>query len=482
MMHVFIDTNFFFHYQSYDSIKWFDLFHEDVYIIIPRTVLSELDNHKNSTNKRKSRRARRAVSLARELMSSPKEFIKNKFCIKIGLMERFDFSVKKNIFLDLSKADDCIVNEVLVWAENNPDKEYCVVTGDIGLTITCSDCKVICHELPQEWMLPPEPDERDKKINELEARIQALRDIAPILDIETDKDIYDVEVKLYEDLSPREVIWFSEQIFNAFPEKQKFTMDMIKSTEDRVHEQLASTAVWQGMYGMGKMHIPKPKDIENYHKKYIEWKEEIIHTLKSLHKTRKNETTRLKVKFSLENNGTAPAEDVYVKIFTSGNMLILPEDEKRKIIPIGTQSINWPLPPSPPKKEFINSSPQNSRPSLFGENYIPPYIPSSPIVKEIDTFYWEPEKPKIPVSKWELSCREFRHKIVKENFDLDILIPESGLDNDLYIEISVYSRQLATPLVRKIPVKPIKVKGDFYQRVSKSVESYIHKNKLSACI
>jgi rRNA-processing protein FCF1 len=480
MMHVFVDTNFFLHYQSYDSVKWFDLFHEDIFIIISRTVLKELDNHKNSENKRRSRRARGAVSLVRELMSSPKEIQKNGFCIKIGLMERFDFSVKKKEFLDLSKADDCIANEVLVWAENNSNKRYYVVTGDVGLRITCHDCDLPCHELPQAWRLPPEPDERDKKIKELKASIQALSDLSPNLDIKNDKDIYDVEVKLYEDLSPREVIGFSEQIFNAFPEKQNFTMDTVISQADRLNEHPAANMILRGSYfSTGTWHLPTQKEIHSYHKNYAQWKEKIISTLDSLHKTIKNETTRFKVKFSLENNGTAPAEDVNIKIFTSGNMLILPEDEERTVIPFGTLPINWPLPPSQPKKEFLDNSPQEVRPSLFGANYIPPYFPSLPLEKKIDTFYWEPEKPKIPVSEWELSCREFRHKIAKENFDLDILIPESGLDNELYIEISVYSRQLASPLVKTIPVKPIKVKGDFYQRVSKSVERYIRKNKKS---
>lgn len=476
-MHVFVDTNFFIQFKPYDAVNWADLFHEDVFIIIPRTVLKEIDNHKNSENKRKSRRARSAVSLIRELINAPKEIQRNGFLLKIGLIDSFDFSVKKKHFLNLEKADDCIVNEILVWAENNPGNKYCVLTGDIGLSITCRDCDVQCYELQDSWKLPPEADDRDNKIKELEKELALLRGKSPILTIGVDRDFYDFDLKLFSELSDAEVETLSEKIFEAFPEKKNFEDDMIKTERDRILENLPHISSLGGIHTQkGTWYLPTKKHIEEYHKKYLTWKREVIAVIKSLSKVIRNDISTFPLKFTLENTGAAPAEDVHVKIFVSNNMLILPDDEERKKIPFGRQLIDFPKAPCPPKKRFIDTTARVVPHSWFNDRFIPQLFPKNFPPREIDKFYWEPEKPKIPVQEWEFSCPEFRHKIAKEIFDLDVLIPESGLDGELYIEISVYSRQLTTPLVKRLAVRPQKSAGNFFQRILKSVDEYIDNN------
>ena len=477
MINVFVDTNFFIQYKKYDALKWTELFQDDVSIIITRTVLREIDNHKNSENKRRSRRARSAVGFIREILDSPKEIRKDGFLLIIKLIEYYDFSQKKSNLLDLAKADDCIVNDVLVWAENNPGKDCCVLTGDINLSITCRDCGVQCYELLDTWRLPPETDDRDNKIKALKKELESLRGKSPILNVVVDKEIYDVDLMVFSKLSDAEVEEISEKIFEAFPEKYDFSNDMTKTEKDKRLEAISQMTSPGGIYGQkGTWYLPTNEQIKEYHEKYVDWKRELIASLKRLPGFICNDISIFPLKFSLENKGTAPAEDVHVKIFVSSNMLILPEDKEERKIPFGRERIDFPQMPFPPQKKYIDNKAQIISNPFFTDRLISPQIPKSFIPREIGKFYWEPEKPMIPVQVWEFSCPEFRHQIAKEDFDLDILVPESGVNGELYVEISVYSRQLTTPIVKKVPVRPRRCEGNFYQRVLKSVEGYIRQN------
>lgn len=167
MIYIFVDTNFFMQHRAYDSLPWSELFDEDIHLIIPRKVISEIDKHKNSPNKRLSKRAKNFTSLLKELRDNEITVASGPHTLTLSIGKRVDSHQPKLDFLNLSEPDDCIVNEVLSWVEHNPEKHYCVLTADIHMALVCMDCSLQYVDIPATWRLLEEKDDRDREIAEL---------------------------------------------------------------------------------------------------------------------------------------------------------------------------------------------------------------------------------------------------------------------------------------------------------------------------
>lgn len=476
MHYIFVDTNFFIHYNSYDKINWDKLFPDDICIVIPRQVLSELDNHKNSNNLRKRNRARAVIPLIRNLRESPKTTSINGNNVTISLINRFETTTPRKSFLDLNKPDDRIANEVLSWVEQNPDTSYCVVTGDIGLLTTCDDCGIPCHELLEEWMLLPEPDEREKKISILEKQVALLSSNKPNLVINLYEEICAVTIERFDELCQQDIMNFINMLCEYIPKKEDFTNELQPDKDHKDIERFVSAAHITLMgAGHRKLVIPTRDDINKYHQQYDSWKNNCCSVLKTSHEAIKNAASTFKASFELENNGNAPAEDVLVRIQTFGGVLLMPQGEDDASLPWGHVSLNLPKAPEPPKREYIDFAPKITPHRLF-DALRPILPPHTPPPKKVDTFYWEPSSPNVPVDTWEYSCIEFRHQLSPKLFDLDLLIPESGIGKDLKIEVSVYARQLPKPILKTIGIRPHYIQGNIVERIARDIQNYISKN------
>ena len=69
---------------------------------------------------------------------------------------------------DLSRSDDCIIAEALVYREDKPDQEVALLSHDTGLLGMAKDCGLAVQPVPDTWLRPPEPDERSRRIVQLE--------------------------------------------------------------------------------------------------------------------------------------------------------------------------------------------------------------------------------------------------------------------------------------------------------------------------
>ena len=78
---------------------------------------------------------------------------------------------KSGYGLDLSVADNRIVDEALSYAASNPGVDLVFLSHDTAPILTAKRHGLPVFVIPDGWLLPPEPDPRDKRIMELERKV-----------------------------------------------------------------------------------------------------------------------------------------------------------------------------------------------------------------------------------------------------------------------------------------------------------------------
>ena len=183
ILYLFLDTNVFVQckpLEELDWLKWREF--DEVQLIVSRPVQSELDDHKNKGNDRLARRARRASSLLKEIIASEHghKLIRD-FNPMVKLSIRLDLRPEPSLSdsLDYRHADDQLVGIVRAFAEAGHEPAPRLLTHDVGPMASARAVGVTIESVPDDWLLPPEPSEADKRIRLLEAEIASLKENEP---------------------------------------------------------------------------------------------------------------------------------------------------------------------------------------------------------------------------------------------------------------------------------------------------------------
>ncbi len=133
LKYVFIDTNVLYHCKLFTEIEWGVLFEEKVdkiVLIIPNMVIEEIDKGKNSTVKKKRKRARKIVSKFYELEKN--SFIGDKTEVKLSINppEWKKLKRKDKKILTQSNPDHQIIAEILLFLRNHRKEQVLFVSND----------------------------------------------------------------------------------------------------------------------------------------------------------------------------------------------------------------------------------------------------------------------------------------------------------------------------------------------------------------
>lgn len=461
MIYIFIDTNFFMQHVQYDHLPWHDLFDKDIHIIIPRKVVSEIDKHKNSANRRLSKRANGFTPLLKELRNGSKTIQHGALNLTISIGERINAHDLKRDFLDPSDPDDCIVNEVLHWVECNSDKQYYVLAGDIHMTLTCTDCEVPYIDIPESWRLPEEKDEKDKEIDRLKKQVAR----TPLISINSKESFINADVPEYKELSQQQIRELSTQLFVALPEKTEFD-----THPSQKRHTVGISVVADDDWNTDWIY-PSKDEIEKYKKEYESWQSSVINAFADMHSTLKNFPSRFLFLLEIENLGRASAENIELRIETTGGVELIPPGEEKDWL-WGYRNSIIPLPPKAPQKRKSGEVLHDSPTSLKG--FYDLAGAKLPREKKVNEFYWK-KYPETPATTWELSCTEFRHQMGAYSIELTLLIPEQGYTRDVALHVTVSAKNISEPKYQKIPIRPNKTEGDLFSRLQQAVSGFIEK-------
>jgi hypothetical protein len=206
----FPDTNFFFEFKAASVLDWHQLLGvpadqcPDICLIVPPTVMTQIESHKREGKNRTRRRAHETSALLRKALTSPDHAVELRAAKPRVILRlpppvvRVDFSKHPN--LDEKNPDHRIALEYLQVSKTEPD--LVLLTDDTLLILAARALGFEPILPPESWKLVPEKDERDKEIESLRAEIKALKQTFPDMSVtvlgsdkmETDRIIAAVQV------------------------------------------------------------------------------------------------------------------------------------------------------------------------------------------------------------------------------------------------------------------------------------------------
>lgn len=445
MKSIFLDTNFFIQCQIPKDINWEALFDQNdhIQLLIPRAVQIEIDRLKNDGNSRRSKKARSANSLLKETILANENRIdiheKEPF-IEITFPPPIESHPELPIFLDKNKIDDQIIAEILSFKNQHSNNEVYLLTHDTNLLLTAKRCGINYLVIPNNWLLSPEPDSKDKKIAELEKHLSDLRKSIPEIKFTIQDDSGNEISKKYLFLLPEykepddvEIEKLISKFKNQYPIKVDFTDNVSSSATEIFRQSLIAQSILssQNYFPLSEEEITKYRT-EQYPNWIINLKQHISLLLSFFNK----KSRTFSVTFLLFNSGQVFAENVLVEFRAYGGILFLRQKEEDEEIETHLAT-SFPQPPSPPKGSWrtsgyqsiidsINASKSLKKDKFFSQNnYISSAISSNLVnfQKDKNVFSQKTLKYGNPTDSIIFECEEFRHKRKPERFVFNVFVP-----------------------------------------------------------
>lgn len=488
---LFLDTNIFIQCRDLDQLPWAEVSDDNDYLLlfIPRPVQEEIDRHKQEGNSRRAKRARKASSFIRRIILSEdtKLTIKDaKPLVEISFTPPLSIGEKLPDILDLSRPDDRIIAEAMTYRNNYPDHDVSILTHDTNPLLTAKRCGLPYIVIPDDWLLTPEPDSKDKKIMELENRLRELQNKYPAIDIsvvgDSGEEINDlsVEVVLFEELSENELKEILSEVKKTYPMTTHFAKDPPKT----LPAQLTGLDAIHRAFGFTQRYIPPSDDeIEKYqNEEYPNWIDGVESFFESLPKKLENQTRCVSFSILISNYGTVPAENVIIEFKALGGIYFEPPSKNDENLPQNEIS-EFPPPPKPPKGRWVTKKSsflnmidgyRNAATGFVSPVYdsILRDIPRPFLTKQRDrnAFYWKNGKPGAPTKSWVFECEEFRHKVESESFDVIIIVPlvENKIEKGA-VECSITAKNLPKPIKFHIHVGVTYFEGNTMDEAKKYV-------------
>ncbi|MBW4471136.1 MAG: hypothetical protein KME45_12135 [Stenomitos rutilans HA7619-LM2] len=332
---LFIDTNIFLHYRSFDEIDWLKILNVDqVEIRLPSIVVQELDKHKYSSS---SKLRNKATNVTKKLHKLVDSGLKTNLKPNIDIC--FEVDNKSPDFaalnLDPNSQDDRLLASILSFRSENPSLPVILVAADLGLRLKAKYYQIEAICLPYDLKLPDELDQTDKRIRELEKEVLEFRQRTPDLRLcfsgNSDRITYTVRKPFSQSFNASETIERGiEQLQKEFPKMPEIQLDsqLVNPSHRTIHQ----------MYGSDTPEIlpheisSYNKELDEFYKAYRQYLEEYI----PWHDVR---CRTFLLDISISNFGTCPAEDIDIHMhfpdgFSLCSILNLPDISERPAPPL----------------------------------------------------------------------------------------------------------------------------------------------------
>jgi len=465
-MILFVDTNFFLQCNNYNQVNWSDITSDElIELYIARPVQEEIDKLKNDGNSRRAKRARNTNSFFRKILLS-ENLILNDNIGDIKIVFRFaDNYTREQLLstgkkLDLSRPDDEIIASLIKFIQDTKAENAFLLTHDTNPILTAKSNNIPVKIIPDNWLLSPESDDRDKKIKHLEDELKKAKAKEPLIicSFKIDSLLLDdrpisLEFKKFNDLHQSELEYLLGVFQKRYPLKANFSDELEKKDPEIILPRSLSP-----FHNIRKEYIPPTaNEIEKYmNELYPHWVGELRKYFENYPKS-KNYYERIKqFSFSIQNDGSAPVENLILEFKVIKGALIAPPNFEELIESYSTG--NPPKAPEAPKGHWkiIENSMFSALNSIKNSmEAIPPNfdreILSAPIIpKPHDRygFYWEDDKPSVEQSVWIYLCDEFRHKSAPELFNYYFMFNETGDDEKFVFQVSISGSNLSEPIVK----------------------------------
>lgn len=460
-----VDTNLFLQCRDVKSLPWDSITSANqIVVLISRPVQEEIDRLKSDGNSRRARRSRLANSLFREIVKAPDMGLAVKCgqaTVVFSFAPDYQDSELRSVgdWADLGHADHVIVASALLFQKASPDDHVVLLTDDTMPLLTAKRYSLEYRKTPEDWLLSPEPDDRDKRMGALETEIEKLKRRQPVAKIDFMIEMQggpeiSLSIDKLQEASPDELselltrIKGRWQLQSIFPESEA---DLPRN--ELIARQLIPVAFAETYVPPTRQQITEYQSLL-----YPRWIKEVEEWLLQAQAILVEDRKRISGVFLVENQGEAPLENCVVELDAYDGALFLPpcSEESESDLPFLP---NLPRPPVPPrghwKKPYldrfglmgISELAESMSPKMDLSN-LPLLLDRSitPISKAKDKFYWSGEMPSSPCNRWVFECDLFRHKTEAEAFEVSLYIPAECRADQVSIRCRVSGSNLYSPV------------------------------------
>jgi hypothetical protein len=464
---IFPDTNLFLQCKPLTEVDWTLLGeYEHIDVVITRPVQVELDSLKAKGNSRVASRSRSAASLIARLLETSEDglVIKQVPLVRLKMMYslRPDATAAEELKLNYEANDDKLVGTALAFQLQNPEKLTCLLTNDLGPMFSAKTVGLTYERVPEQWLLEREPDEAERRENELKAQLAQYQKSEPKFELKLldgEGSSLDFFAETYVALLEEQRDALLVQLQTRFPEASDFGPP--EATEKVVRNRGISEAI----FGVEKeVFTPASEEqIERYRENYAAWKVECDEYLRLLHDKLSFAVEWPMLTVRITNCGSRPAEDALVVLEVDGNVwLARPSPQADDADKPTMLSPKLPSPPFVPKGHtrrirsnslFGNSDPH----ALFAQSAQSidriGSLLSVPSSRDSNSFYWEDSSPEVPYKRLSLSCKQWRHAQSEEDFSALLHFPRQSGNHSGRLKVTVHAANLTTPAALTIPIR-----------------------------
>ncbi|MDB5978377.1 MAG: hypothetical protein JWR07_5137 [Nevskia sp.] len=329
---IFVDSNILQQFIGMDSFPWKRISDaKAISVLVPQNVVREIDKHKNQGNSRVAHKARAANSIFKKILEQPERKLVVRTSsphVTVAIAPRGDPTFKPPGW-DSPNLDDQILAEVLRFRHSNPQACVYFMTGDTIPRMTADDLDIACIVPPEDARLPPETDERDKKLNQLQRELEDLRKAAPKILVRIDTKLQDEIGELvlhsvnYPSLTKKQIHDLIARAKSRIPLERK--EDILR---EPIRSKPAAFAALAALAALDKWVPPLESTVDDYLRKYPQWATELEKRLVSLHRRLTFMSSATSFTLELSNDGTVPAHDAMFELRAIGGFYLLPDDHE----------------------------------------------------------------------------------------------------------------------------------------------------------
>lgn len=462
VVYLFPDTNLFFQCKSLDQLDWSRFGVDRVELIVTRPINAEIDSHKGKGNGRTAKRARKASSVIGQALIAESDFLLVKDApvevrLRAWVLLKEDDSLHDR--LSYSERDHQLVGIASEYAKKNADVDVRVLTYDNGVLGAARGVGVKFERIPDDWLLEPESDEKDKQILSLQQQIKRYQDVEPRIEIELgslsgQNSHVEFDLPLYLPLTDSEVERLVEQLKMAIPEETGLGSE---------EEQTVTPAGLRAMqFGQRRFEPSTDEEIADYKVAYRQWLAHCELHFRSLNEKLNARQQWPEVKVNLRNVGSRPADDALVSFFSEGTFLLtVPADNESED---DDDTVHLPPPPVAPKGRWvINHGPLAELQRTVGQShglriFDHPALQVSRLLRmskdDPNDFYFRGGRPSGEVKQIELTCQQWRHQMGDEPFRLGLhwQVNEEKLVKGS-LRVDVRAANIADMVSKRFPVR-----------------------------
>ena len=464
MKDLFPDTNSFLEFRKAVDLPWHELDNaapgqgRDIRLIIPSTVITEIERHKTKGNSRTAKRARDVSATLRKALVSHGHVTElrasgPRIVLELPPVVNIDFSQFPN--LDPTRPDHRIAAEYAEVLKQRPG--LIVVTDDTLLTLAVRSLGFEPILIPESWRLEPEKDERDDEIDRLRDENKSLKQSRPRISI----------TAFHLDDNPINSLVAKTEVFDPSEQEVEQAMTLIQRRFPIATDFGSSPPVSRGYFGEA-WRAPKAGEIDDYKNRgYPRWRDSVRKALPILAERLNALSHEVPFSIRLSNDGFVNATDLRLTITGFDGIMVqdaLSDRDKTE----REKSLLLPSAPAPPRGGYISVVPAYAQ-------IVPPDMPSivrdymRPLAappRDPNGFYFVDGRPKTPVAEIEMTCEAFPHQSDPYELAFRAVILREEVGQQPRLRIRARARNLPKPIEKYVSVAIEVERGDFVGWVS----------------